>query len=383
MLSSEENMKVTFGVPTLKRLASPCTAVVKKNNPSPILTGVHITAHNELNRVEAVFYATDGERTIRATVPISALVEPGECVVDAHLLFSLLDTCNEGIVTLDVAESGKATLFLGKSKYTIPTHPAKDYPPDVTPQGGQWCEVLWGAMRPAIQKAFASANKPKTGSNSVIDGVRLEGDGRGIMVAGTDGSSRTVLIDLYDALKVPFKGTLPAEAVADVLSLFQGDVEMLATDKAFSFRDGNLTYTTRLFAGDYLPIRNIYNRVEYPHRVTVNKAALQAALRRVGLILGDAKDKAIIASCQLVLSPWQLSIRAENASTAGEGREIIEIDYNGPSVGAKLRHQLLLEAMSIVDGDTVEIGFKGGIEPFGFKAPSDEKFYHMIQPLAA
>src|SRR6266851_2861072 len=130
----------------------------------------------------------------------------------------------------------------------------------------------------------------------------------------------------------------------------------------------------RLIEGTFPNYEQVVPRA-HPHRVTLSRAALTAALRRVS-VLSEERTKPV----RFLLTPGQLKMTAHSPDY-GEAEEQMEAQFAGEEIAIGFNSRYVLDALGAQDGEQVLIELKDGLSPGVFKSFEDEGTLCVIMPM--
>src|SRR5258705_9482527 len=113
----------------------------------------------------------------------------------------------------------------------------------------------------------------------------------------------------------------------------------------------------------------------HPPGVTLSRAALPAALRRVS-VLTEERTKPVKSQ----LSPGQLKLTA-NSPDYGEAEEQMEAQFAGEEIAIGFNSRYVLDALGAQAGEQVLVELKDGLSPGVFKSFEDEGTLCVIMPM--
>lgn len=262
----------------------------------------------------------------------------------------------------------KLIIKSGKSRFTLATLPADDYPASPELEVKKQLNLPQSQLKSLIKQcAFCTA------SNDVryyLNGLLLEISEGGAHLVGTDGHRMAVApleLPTSPAVKETGKKSkkaaatetndakiiIPRKTIYELLKLLgdDGDVQIGYTDKHIQFTlSDSLQLTSKLIDGQYPDWQSVIP-ANADKIVTAPKAALHSALGRV-LLLSNEKYKGV----RLTLSENLLTINAKNPSQE-EATEEIEVDYIGESLEIGFNGNYLLESLGAVNTSNVRLAF--------------------------
>ena len=319
---------------------------VERRQTLPILTNALLAARDN----ELVLTATDLEVELSARIelPVEA---PGEITLPARKLHDILRALpDDGSVSLQV-EGDKATVRCGRSRFTLATLPAGDFPTleDLPFEGD--LHLAQDVLRGLIERAhFAMAQQDV---RYYLNGLLLEVGPGVLRLVATDGH-RLAFQEWSTEISVPARQVIvPRKGVLELLRLLSdSDAAVVLKLGANHVQAviGDIRFTSKLIDGKFPDYQRVIPRE--PNRVVIaDRLALRNALARTSLVLTD-KTQGI----RLQLDDWMLRTQARNPDQE-EAEEEVEINYNGGPLEIGFNGGYLLDALGALSGELARLSF--------------------------
>ena len=284
----------------------------------------------------------------------------------------------EGPVSL-TAKAGKLVLQGGKSRFTLHTLPAQDFPL-VQEAAGLAPPVL--LAQPVLRTLLAQVEFAMAVQDIryYLNGVLLAMDGHTITLVATDGNRLALAQATVDTDLPKSEVILPRKAVQELLRLLRDDaaaeapVEMRLAPAQARFALNGITLTTKLVEGKYPDYRRVIP-AQASQRLTVRRDALLAGLQRAA-ILTNERFKAVT----LNIEPGTLRIGARNAEQE-EAREEVEADYEGAEIEIGLNVVYLLDLLTHSTADTVTLALRDAQSTVLITLEGQADFKYVVSPL--
>lgn len=195
------------------------------------------------------------------------------------------------------------------------------------------------------------------------------------MVA-TDGHRLALAIRQLPTAGPAMSGIVPRKAVQEVARIVGSgeEVQIAISDNQFMLRMPNVLLMARLIEGTFPNYEQVVPRA-HPHRVTLSRAALTAALRRVS-VLSEERTKPV----RFLLSPGQLKLTA-NSPDYGEAEEQMEAEFAGEEIAIGFNSRYVLDALGAQGGEQVLVEMKDGLSPGVFKSFEEDGTLCVIMPM--
>ena len=349
------------------------SGIVERRHTLPVLANVLIrkTGH-------AVQLTTsDLEIQIRTTAEMDG--DPGDftTTVGARKLIDILRTMPaDQTVSL---ESSQAKLILkgGKSKFTLQTLPAEDFPlVQEAASFGPVFSVPQKTLKQLLgQVSFAMAVHD---IRYYLNGILFVAEGNRLSLVATDGHRLAFTAATLD-VEVPTKQEviLPRKTVLELqrlLSDTDGAIDMQFANNQAKFSFDGMEFVTKLVEGKFPD----YNRVipkNHKHHITLGRTTLLASLQRAAILTSD-KFKGV----RLNIAPGLMSIASSNAEQE-EAKEDIEIDYGGDSFEIGFNVSYLMDVLSNMGQDMVTVSLQDANSSALITNPEYEGFKYVVMPM--
>ncbi|MBS0169590.1 MAG: DNA polymerase III subunit beta [Nitrospira sp.] len=374
-------MKVRIGREELLTGLQRVQGVVEKRNTMPILSNILLEAKHD----GAEIVATDLELGMRGLYKASVL-EAGGVTISARKLYEIIKELPSGEIELTSGENNWTTIQSGKSQFKVVGLPSGDYPalPSIEREG---LTPLAGAgLLELIRKTLFAAgdNDARYILNGLLVSLTTTDKKTTLLrLVGTDGhrlavAEREVGSPNAKPLAQDIKAIIPKKAAHEIRRLLEegGDEEPLIgfTKNLMIFRKSGLLLTSRLMEGNYPNYQQVVPK-ESGKRIVVNRALLESALRRVSVL---SKDKA--NAVKLSFAPGGMTLFSSNPDY-GEATEELAARYEGEALHTGFNARYLLDALSVMDGESVSLQMDTALSPCLIQEPESPGFKCVVMPI--
>jgi DNA polymerase-3 subunit beta len=318
--------------------------VVERRQTMPILANVLINAKG--NNVSVT--ATDLEVEMVASSELVAK-QDGEITVPARKLLDICKALRDGS-EIDLSVSGdKATIRSGRSRFTLATLPAADFPLVEDIDSKQSITVPQRDLKRLLDRThFSMAHQDV---RYYLNGLLLEmGDGK-LRAVATDGHRLAMCqIDAESSEDGTHQVIVPRKGVLELQRLLgdSGDVSIAIGNNHIRAEVGAIRFTSKLIDGRFPE----YQRV-IPKRsgevIGADREELRHALHRAA-ILSNEKYRGV----RLELGENILKIQAHNPEQE-EAEEEIEVQYAGADLEIGFNVNYLVDALGALDGEEANL----------------------------
>ena len=348
------------------------SGIVERRHTVPILANVLIRKTGHALELTT----SDQEIQIRTTAELGGDEGEFTTTIGARKLIDVLKSMpGDQVVTLESNQS-KMLLKGGKSRFTLQTLPAQDYPlVQQSPSFGPKFSVPQKTLKTLLsQVSFAMAVQD---IRYYLNGILFVAEGNTLSIVATDGH-RLAFSSAQLDVEVPKQEViLPRKTVLELqrlLSDADGAIEMQFANNQAKFVFGGLEFVTKLIEGKFPD----YNRViprNHSNLITVGRAPLLACLQRAALMTTD-KFKGV----RLNIDPGTLRVSSVNTEQE-EAQDELDIDYAGTDIEIGFNVTYLLDALTNMSQDMVRLEFADGNSSVVFAIPDHASFKYVVMPM--
>jgi DNA polymerase-3 subunit beta len=352
------------------------SGIVERRHTLPILANVLLRKSGE----ELEFTTSDLEIQVRTRATLGGDAGAFATTVGARKLIDILRSMPaEQVVTLSSAQN-KLTLAGGKSRFTLQTLPADDFPlvqeaADFGPAFSVPQKVLKALIN---QVHFAMAVHD---IRYYLNGILFVAEGSSLTLVATDGH-RLALAQAQLESDIPKQEViLPRKTVLELQRLLRDDkeeaeapIEMRFAGNQAKFAFSGMEFVTKLVEGKFPD----YNRVipkGHKNHITLGRLPLLASLQRAAILTSD-KFKGV----RLNLEPGVLRIASSNAEQE-EAKEELEIDYAGEAIEIGFNVTYLMDALANMGQEMVTMSLQDANSSALVTVPEQAGFKYVVMPM--
>ena len=346
--------------------------IVERRHTLPILPNVLIRKTG--NSVQLT--TSDLEIQIRTTVEMDGDAGNFTTTVGARKVIDILRTMPAD-QTVSI-ESSQAKLILkgGKSKFTLQTLPAEDFPlVQEAASFGPVFSVPQKVLKDLLnQVSFAMAVHD---IRYYLNGILFVAEGKQLSLVATDGHRLAFASATLD-VEVPRQEViLPRKTVLEMqrlLSDAEGAIEMQFASNQAKFSFGGMEFVTKLVEGKFPD----YNRVipkNHKNSVVLGRAPLLASLQRTAILTSE-KFKGV----RLNIEPGTLRVASNNAEQE-EAVDELDIDYGGDAIEIGFNVTYLIDALANMDQEMVKMELADGNSSALVTIPDNATFKYVVMPM--
>ena len=346
--------------------------IVERRHTLPILANVLIRKRG--SSVE--FTTSDLEIQVRTQSELGGDSGEYATTLAARKLIDILRSMpNDQTVSLSSNQS-KLTLQGGKSRFTLQTLPAEDFPlVQEAADFGPSFSVPQKTLKSLINQVhFAMAVHD---IRYYLNGILFVAEGKTLTLVATDGH-RLALAQATLAGEMPKQEViLPRKTVLELLRLLKDeeapiDIRFAGNQAKFEF--SGMEFVTKLVEGKFPD----YNRVipkGHKNHVTLGRIALLSSLQRAEILTSE-KFKGV----RLNFEPGLLRITSSNAEQE-EAKEELEIDYQGDPIEIGFNVTYLREALANMGQEMVTVSLQDANSSALITIPEQAGFKYVVMPM--
>ena len=346
--------------------------VVERRQTLPILSNVLLRKQGET--LELI--TSDLEIQIRTTEMLGGESATFQTSVGARKMIDILRSMPaDQTVTLESAQ-GKVVLKGGKSKFTLQTLPAEDFPlVQESANFGPAFSVPQKTLKHLLgQVSFAMAVHD---IRYYLNGILFVAENKTLSLVATDGH-RLAFTSAQLDIEVPKQEViLPRKTVLELQRLLSDSDEPLELQFANNqarFRFGKMEFVTKLVEGKFPDYHRVIPRDNRNH-VTLGRLPLLAALQRTAILTSE-KFKGV----RINLEPNVLHIASNNAEQE-EAVDELDIEYSGESIEIGFNVTYLIDALTNMDQDMVDIALQDNNSSALITIADNPHFKYVVMPM--
>lgn len=351
---------------------SAVSGIIERRHTLPILSNVLVERSGDA----LSFLATDIEIQITARSGVLAAAEGRPVTVGARKLLDILRALPDGAEVALQHQDKRLVVRAGKSRFTLQTLAAEDFPRLAKPAGeSARFELEQKALRRVL--ALVQYAMAQQDIRYYLNGLLMVIEDGMLKLVATDGH-RLAYAALKLGAQLPRQEVIiPRKTVLELGKLLADSdasvkVEVGATQAAFSF--GTVDLVSKLIDGKFPD----YTRViptSHKNRLQAAREPLRQALLRAA-ILSNEKFRGV----RWVLADGSLKIVSSNAEQE-EAHEELEVSYSGDALDIGFNVNYLLDVLNNVSGESIECAFGDAASSALISYPSERDFKYVVMPM--
>ena len=348
------------------------SGIVEKRHTLPILSNVLLEKKGDA----LTYLATDIEIQITTSAAAEGGEGDGAVTVGARKLQDILRSLPEGTEVSLVLEEKRLLVRGGKSRFTLQTLPADDFPRmAIGNDDAKRFSVTQKQFRQLLaQTQYAMAAQDV---RYYLNGLLLLTEGKELRAVATDGH-RLAFASMEIEAELPRQELiLPRKTVLELNRLLADsddalEITLSANQVRFAF--GNVVLVSKLIDGKFPDYERVIPAT-LKNSLELGRTALLQSMVRAA-ILTNEKFRGV----RLVLQGNSLKVMAANAEQE-EAQEELEVEYAGDSLDVGFNVGYVLDVLNNVSSDTVTLNFNDANSSALITVPGNDRFKYVVMPM--
>lgn len=366
-------MKFVISREALLKPLNLVAGVVERRQTLAILANVQLVLEGQ----ELSLTGTDLEVELIGRVALTTPPDSdGEITVPARKLVDICKSLPDGCDIEFALDENRLVLRSGRSRFTLSTLPAADFPSVDQGDDAQSFLVKQGDVKRLIEKtAFAMAQQDV---RYYLNGMLWEVSNQRLRMVATDGH-RLAMCTLAAELSVEkeCQVIVPRKGVNELARLLMDeaqDAEILIGSNHIRVVTQGFTFTSKLIDGKFPDYDRVLPRGS-TKEILGSRDALKQAFARTS-ILSNEKYRGI----RLQLTNGELKIQANNPEQE-EAEEVVAVDYQGSDLEIGFNVSYLVDVLSVIGGDTVKLSLADANSSALLEEPDSSESAYVVMPM--
>lgn len=348
------------------------SGIVERRHTLPILSNVLLEKKGE----SLTLLATDIEIQITTSTNVASSEGDGAVTVGARKLQDILRSLPDTAEVSLVLEDKRLQVRAGKSRFSLQTLPADDFPRMSLSEGEtRQFSISQKAFRQLLGKTQYSMAAQDV--RYYLNGLLLQVEGKELRAVATDGHRLAFASVEIEADLPRQEMILPRKTVLELNRLLvdsDDKLEISLTSNQVRFSFGSVVLVSKLIDGKFPDFERVVPATLKNH-LTINRQMLMQAMQRAA-ILTNEKFRGV----RVVLGENSLKLIAANAEQE-EAQEEVEIEYGGDVIDIGFNVSYLLDVLNNIHADEICWSFNDANSSALITLPGNERFKYVVMPM--
>ena len=302
--------------------------------------------------------------------------QDGETTIPARKLFDIVRALPDGSRVTLSQTGDRVTVQAGRSRFTLSTLPAHDFPSVDEVEATERVSVPEAALKELIERtAFAMAQQDV---RYYLNGLLFDLADTRLRCVATDGH-RLALCEtaLEAAVATKRQIIVPRKGVQELQRLLEGGDRSLVLEMGrnhIRVKRDDVTFTSKLIDGRF-PDYEAVIPIGADREVRIEREALRASLQRAA-ILSNEKYRGV----RLEVSPGLVRINAHNPEQE-EAQEEVEADTRVDELAVGFNVNYLMDALTALRDEFVVLQLRDANSSALVREATSERCRHVVMPL--
>ncbi len=348
------------------------SGIVERRHTLPILSNVLLEKKGD----RLTLLATDIEIQITTTTEGAGGEGDGAVTVGARKLQDILRSLPDTAEVSLVLEDKRLQVRAGKSRFSLQTLPADDFPRMTVNEG----ETRQFAISQRDFRQLIGKTQYSMAAQDVryyLNGLLLLVDGKELRAVATDGHRLAYASVAIDSELPRQEMILPRKTVLELNRLLvdsDDPLNITLTPNQVRFAFGSVVLVSKLIDGKFPDYERVVPATLKNH-LTVGRQMLMQAMQRAA-ILTNEKFRGV----RVVLGQNSVKLIAANAEQE-EAVEEIEVDYAGDAIDVGFNVGYLLDVLNNSHTDEITWSFNDANSSALISIPGNDRFKYVVMPM--
>lgn len=348
------------------------SGIVERRHTLPILSNVLLEKKGD----RLTLLATDIEIQITTSTDGAGGDGDGAVTVGARKLQEILRSLPDTTEVSLVLEDKRLLVRGGKSRFSLQTLPADDFPRMTVNEGEtKQFSISQKAFRQLISKTQYSMAAQDV--RYYLNGLLLLVEGKELRAVATDGHRLAYASVEIDTDLPRQEMILPRKTVLELNRLLLDNDDALnitLTPNQVRFAFGSVVLVSKLIDGKFPDYERVVPATLKNH-MKVGRQTLMQAMQRAA-ILTNEKFRGV----RVVLGENSLKLIAANAEQE-EAVEEIEVDYTGDVIDVGFNVGYLLDVLNNIHTEEIQWSFNDANSSALITVPGNDRFKYVVMPM--
>lgn len=348
--------------------------IVEKRNTLPVLANVLIRKQGQ--RVELV--STDVEMQISTDAEMGVGADTVATTVGARKLLDILRSLPDGVDVSLKQDARKITVTGGKSRFSLQTLPAEDFP--LVQEPSEWLVSLsltQGLLKQLLSNVhFAMAQQDL---RYYLNGVLLVIESGQVSAVATDGhrmAYSNVQTEVQSGLAAQ-QVIIPRKTVLELLRLLSDNddplsIELASNQARFSFSEIRLI--SKLVEGKFPDYQRVIPK-QQNHVVLIEREVFLRSLQRASILTTDK-----FRGVRCIFNQGLMTVSASN-SDQEEASDEIEVSYSGEAIDIGFNVTYLQDVLNNLKTEQIRLVLSDGNSSALVTKPEGDDFKYVVMPM--
>lgn len=366
----EEDLNIICDKTLLSAAIDGVSKAVTLRSTIPVLEGILLKAEG----FQLTLTGYDLEMGIVTTIEAN-VKEPGEIVLNAKLLSSMISRMPAGQITIQSADNGKTTIQSGVAQFEIQSMSATDFPELPNTGAEETLTIKTGVLRDMIDRTLYAVSQDEKKPAHTGELFEIEPDK--MTIVALDGYRLAIVERPVTAVK-DIRIIVPSKTMTEVSHLLPNDdeepVHICANRRYVVFMTAGYTIMSRLIEGEFLNYHNVIPAGSRT-RVTIDTKEFIETIERASLIITERLKNPL----RITFTEGKVVVRCQ--TNLGRVVDEFNAECEGDEVEIGFNNRYLLDALRNARTEKVRMEISGPLSPVKVLPVEGNDFLYLVLPV--
>lgn len=348
------------------------SGAVERKSTLPILGNILFDVSGQ----SLTLIATDLELEMVAYATVDNHAEDGKVTVPARKLLDICKSLPDDSVLTFESDNDAIKISTGRSKYSLSTLAATDFPNIEEWKGDVEFNLLKSELLRLIESThFSMANQDV---RYYLNGMSIETEGQEIRSVATDGHRLAICKIANQELQLPSRQVIvPRKGILEIIRLLNPvdeTIKVFLGSNHIRIIDSEFSFTSKLVDGRFPDYRRVLPR-NGDKVLTTNKDQLRQVLSRAS-ILSNEKFRGV----RLNFSNAELKITANNPEQE-QAEELLEIEFPYEDVEIGFNVSYVLDVLNAIKDNQVKFTLADANSSVVIEGGESSEALYVVMPM--
>jgi DNA polymerase III subunit beta len=348
------------------------SGAVERKSTLPILGNILL----DVSEQSLTLTATDLELEMVSYAVVDNQGDDGKLTIPARKLLDICKSLPDGSLINFESVNDSVTISSGRSKYSLSTLPAADFPNIEQWKGDVEFKLCKSELLRLIESThFSMANQDV---RYYLNGMSIETEGTEIRSVATDGHRLAICKLANESLELPNRQVIvPRKGILEIIRLLdpiEEDVQVFLGSNHIRIIDQEFSFTSKLVDGRFPDYRRVLPR-NGDKILNTDKDQLRQVLSRAS-ILSNEKFKGV----RLNFANSELKITANNPEQE-QAEEVLEIDFPYDEVEIGFNVNYVLDVLNAIKDPVVKFTLADANSSVVIEGENSGEAIYVVMPM--
>ena len=353
--------------------------ITNKRVTLAILSNILIESTNN----SLILTGTDLEVGLRIEVP-AEIHDQGTLTLPSKKIFEIVRESGSDTITIKETENSWVVISTGLSTYNLAGMASDEFPEFPEFEEDNFVSFETGIITDLIDKViFSVANEEENAyslTNVLFETEKrdnrsyirmISSDGHRLSIMEKDVSVDVDLLNVSQGTLIPKKGVQELKKFCDS----RDSVDLSFEEKQLVAKDDESIMVIRLKKGEFPQYRAIVDAVQLDNKIQIERIPFLDSLKRINIFTED-----IFHTIQLEIENGKMILTSQNVDL-GNAKDIQDVQYDGESLKLGFNCRYFIDALQVMQCDTVDAYINSNNSPCLIKSDVDEGFLAIVMPM--